>query len=84
MLLVVLYPWIITNEELYRITGTYDIRTDIINFRWKYLGHVLRKRQHMWVIEEYLQGESEDVHKVQEYVANITLLQRDINMINGK
>ena len=88
-LLGVFYPRIITNEELYRITGTYDIRIDVINCRWKYLGHVLRLQEEMpayVVMKEYLQGEGEDVHKYRGMLPTSlpTLLQRDIKMISGE
>ena len=38
----IFHPRHITNEQLYKITGTYDIRTDILNCRWKFFGHILR------------------------------------------
>jgi hypothetical protein len=88
-LLGVLYPRIITNEELYRITGTYDIRIDVINCRWKYLGHMLRLQEEMpayVVMKEYLEGEGENVRKYRGMLPTSlpTLLQRDIKMISGE
>mmetsp|Transcript_6990 Transcript_6990/g.11684 ORF Transcript_6990/g.11684 Transcript_6990/m.11684 type:complete len:465 (+) Transcript_6990:361-1755(+) len=40
----IFHPRHITNEHLYQITGTYDIRIDIINCRWKFFGHMLRSQ----------------------------------------
>jgi hypothetical protein len=85
----IFHPRHITNEALYRITSSHDIRIDIINCRWKFFGHILRRPNDLpakKVMETYFEPRPQGTKKFKGKLPTSlpTLLHQDLTYIGLK
>ena len=81
----IFHPRHITNEQLYKITETYDIRVDILNCRWKFFGHTLRSNDipGKCAMEKYFTRHDSPRYKGMLPTSLPTILHHDLMMIGS-